>query len=370
MEKPLILIVDDIPKNIQVLGTNLRKKNYEIAIAQDGKHALHIASNILPDLILLDIMMPEMDGFDVCKELKSDSLTKDIPVILLTGKTATEDLLKGFEVGASDYITKPYNSAELLARVKTHLELKRSKDELTQKNEELIRLNEHKNTFFSIVSHDLRNPLTAFMGLAQILNDDFDNIDKEKTKKFIGLLYDAAEEMQKLLNNLLDWGRLEMGKIQVNPEDIDLQEIISGNISLLKTSALEKSITLTSKISEPAVVYADKNMIAAVVRNILSNSIKFTNKGGNVTISSKPINDQRVVTITDNGIGIPENKLKTLFSVKNISSTKGTNNEKGTGLGLLLCKQMIEQNKGSIGIESKEGKGTTVTIKLPLKNQQ
>ncbi|HKJ31126.1 MAG TPA: hybrid sensor histidine kinase/response regulator [Balneolales bacterium] len=365
MEKPLILIVDDVPQNIQVLGTNLRNKNYEIAVAQNGKQALQVAEEIYPDLILLDIMMPEMDGYEVCERLKEKGDTKDIPVILLTGKTETEDILKGFEVGAADYITKPYNSAELLARVKTHLELKQSRNELRKKNNELIKLNEHKNTFFSMVSHDLRNPLMGFLNLAEILKDDYDNLDDARVKQFINLLYDAADEMQKLLGNLLEWSRLEMGKIQVDPENIDLNEIITNNVNLFKTNAREKSITIKQNTDDEIKVYADKNMVDAVIRNVLSNSIKFTNDGGIINITSNSKNGSKYVSIKDNGIGMPKKTLDNLFSVKNINSSKGTRNEKGTGLGLLLCKQMLDQNNGVLNVESEQGKGTNVQIILP-----
>lgn len=365
MEKPLILIVDDIPQNIQVLGMRLRKENYEIAVAQNGKEALRVVNDIQPDLILLDVMMPEMDGYEVCKRLKSDPETSNIPIILLTGKTGTEDIVKGFELGASDYITKPYKSAELLARVKTHLELKRSKDELEKKNAELTDLNDHKNTFFSMVSHDLRNPLMAFLNLAEILKDDYENMEEDRIRYFIRMLYEAADEMQKLLNNLLEWARLEMGKIEVKPEIIDMKEIVDNNVNLLKTNAREKSITIEEHLPEEVEVFADKNMVDAVVRNVISNSIKFTGENGKIDIGFQSRNGDKIVMISDNGVGIPKEKLDTLFSIKHIHSTKGTNNEKGTGLGLLLCKQMLEQNNGSIFIDSEDGEGTTVNLLLP-----
>jgi len=366
MDKPLILIVDDVSRNIQVLGSTLRKEDYEIAVAQDGKQALKTVENILPDLILLDVMMPVMDGYEVCKRLKEDPLTKDIPIILLTGKTETGDIVKGFEVGASDYITKPYKAAELMARVKTHLELKKSKDQLEKKNEELTRLNDHKNTFLSLISHDLRNPMMAFLNLAEIMKEDYDDLDQAQIKEFISLLYEAADEMQQLLNNLLEWARLEMGKIEPKPENIDLTEIVQNSVNLSKTKALEKSIEINTRLDDQIPAYADSNMIQSVIRNILSNSIKYTNEGGQINIEATSKGSFAELTVCDNGVGIRKSKLEQLFSVKNIESTKGTKNEKGTGLGLVLCKQMIVQNDGDINIDSMENKGTTVRILLPV----
>ena len=188
--KPLILIVDDIPKNLQVLSSILSFEGYQISFASSGSQALNIIETSLPDLILLDIMMPIMDGYEVCKILKSNPRTKDIPIIFLTGKVEAEDIVHGLKIGAVDYITKPFNSAELLSRVHTHIELKLSRDaivkynyELEESKKQLLELNASKDKFFSIIAHDLRSPFTGFIGLSQLLSEEYDSINKEELSK-------------------------------------------------------------------------------------------------------------------------------------------------------------------------------------------
>ena len=370
MEKPLILIVDDIAQNLQLLGATLNKKGYEIAIAKNGKQALSTIDKIPPDLVLLDIMMPEMDGYEVCKVIKSNPKTDHIPIIFLTGKTETDDVIKAFEVGASDYVTKPFHPAEILARVQTQLDLKRSRDELAARNQELKELNANKDTFFSIIAHDLRNPLSGLLNLAEMLEEDYDTMDEDEVKQFIRLINDSAQQFHRLLNNLLQWARFEMGKMEFNPEILDLNEIVESNIKLFSMNATEKSIDIKNHIPENLTVQGDPNMLDTILRNILSNGIKFTDKGGKIEISHASNPEEHIIKISDTGMGMESDQLEDLFSIENMESTDGTNEEKGTGLGLVLCKQMIEKNGGSINVESEPGEGTTFSFTLPKKNDE
>ena len=205
-----ILIVDDVPKNIQLAGSILQRQDYNIFFANNGETALNLAQTNAFDLILLDIMMPGMDGFEVCEQLKKDPNTREIPVIFLTAKTDTESTIKGFDIGAVDYVTKPFNEKELLARVRTHLELRAARESLREANVT-------KDKFFSIIAHDMKNPFNALLGLSKLLLNNFDVFDEDKKKYFIQNIYQSSDQGYKLLENLLDWSRMQTGKMVCQP---------------------------------------------------------------------------------------------------------------------------------------------------------
>lgn len=360
MRKFKVLIVDDVLKNIQLAGSILQKEGYHISFANKGDTALNLTKTNDFDLILLDIMMPDMDGFEVCDRLKQRSETRDIPIIFLTAKTSTESTIKGFEVGAVDYVTKPFNEKELLARVRTHLDLREA-----QKN--LREANATKDKFFSIIAHDLKNPFNALLGLSKLLLQNFDIFDDEKKMHFIQGIFQSSEQGYKLLENLLDWSRMQTGKINWTPSEIDLCTYAFENISLLKTGAENKNISLYSDISKDTIIYADANMVTMIIRNLVSNAIKFTHEGGEVKISSETKGNEEEITISDTGVGIRPETIEKLFRIDNHHSTLGTANEQGTGLGLILCREFIEKNGGKIWIESEVGKGSEFKFTLPKK---
>ena len=354
-----ILIVDDVPKNIQVIGNMLRKEKYDISFAKNGFEALKRAGRNDFDLILLDIMMPEMDGFEVCRKLKSDENTRDIPVIFLTAKTDIESIMKGFETGAVDYVTKPFNAAELVARVKTHLELRRSK-------EDLKKTNRSKDKFFSIIAHDLKNPLSGFLNITEVLTSHYSSFKDDEKQEFINILHKTSKQLYSLLENLLQLSRAQTGRIDYAPRITDLNEIITININLLKASASKKEITLINNIPERTIIFVDNNMITTVFRNLLSNAIKFSYPGSHVDISCEKDDEEIRIFVKDYGIGMNKKDMKKLFKIDQSLCKKGTANEKGTGIGLLLCKEFITRNHGRISANSEEGKGTTFIVSLPV----
>ncbi len=368
----MILIVDDVPKNIQVVGTILKKEGYRLAFAKSGKMALDLTRKTRFDLILLDILMPEMDGFEVCERLKSDPATRDIPVMFLTAKTEPEDILKGFEIGAVDYITKPFNSAELLARVRTHLDLKFSRENLGRANRELRTLNATKDKFFSIIAHDLRNPIQNLLLSSEILKIGFGNFEDDKIKDYIERFHRNSKNIAELLRNLLDWSRSQQGKIQCKPHTVDLHLLVNDAILLLKYQADSKGIRVLSDIKEETFVYADKEMIKTVLRNFLSNAVKFTPAGGAVNITASapaPGQDRELieVAVEDTGVGISRKDMEKLFRIDTQITTPGTAGEKGTGLGLVLCREFVEKNNGTVQVESTPGKGSRFVFTLPVK---
>ncbi|MCP4217206.1 MAG: hybrid sensor histidine kinase/response regulator [bacterium] len=360
-----ILIVDDVAKNIQVAANILRDEGYRMAFAQDGKAAMEKINSNDFDLVLLDVMMPGMDGFTVCRELKKNSKTCDIPVIFLTAKTETEDIVHGFEEGAVDYVTKPFNGAELLARVKTHLQLKAARERLNSANNELKALNATKDKFFSIIGHDLKNPIQGLILSAHILQNNFDDLEAEKVKEYIDKFGKSARHIADLLKNLLDWSRSQRGKIQCRPGQVDLHLLIKESIELLDEQAQGKGIRLVCGTSQDTCAFVDYDMLTTVIRNLISNSIKFTPPGGEVYVSAQ-VDEKRVdLTVSDNGVGIEPRDIENLFRIDTQTSTKGTSGEKGTGLGLILCKEFIEKNNGTIRVESQHGQGSDFIITLP-----
>ena len=359
--KPLILIAEDIPKNMEVVCNILRKEGYRVAMAGNGRQALQMVSNVKPDLILLDIMMPEMDGFEACRHLKKAPETKDIPVMFLTAKTDTIEIVKGFKLGAEDYITKPFKGAELLSRIKTHLELKFSREALKE-------LNATKDKFFSIIAHDLKDPLQFLLLSADSLYNRYDSFDETRRKDYIHRFHTSSQQLSALLENLLVWARSQSGNIKIKPGKIDVGTLAAESIDLLKGNAQKKDIELSSQIGPGTFAFADKNMIRTVLRNLISNAVKFTPPGGKVKVNAlnSTKGDWLEISVSDTGVGINEQDITGLFRIDVKKSTRGTDNEKGTGLGLILCKEFVEKNNGSIRVTSTPGKGSCFTFTLPV----
>ncbi len=408
--KNTILVVDDQPQNIRLIGTLLRE-HYNLLIADNGPKAIETARGKSPDLILLDIMMPDMSGFEVCEILKNDDLTREIPIIFLTAKTETEDILKAFEIGGVDYVTKPFNALEVMARIKTHLELKNSKDlikekntELIQKNEqitkaykdleaqsqhlnklylqliqnetflrksneELKKLNKMKDKFFSIVSHDLKSPFAGILTMTEIINHHLDEFSKDEFADMLRSLNNNAQQTYKFLEDLLEWSRSQMGRVQMNITNEDLASIVAGTILTLNQQAELKNITIENNVPVSTYALFDNNMMATIVRNLVSNAIKFTHKGGKVTLNAAKVSiDGKPfvrLSVSDTGVGMSEDKISQLFSLEKVQSTLGTEKEKGTGLGILICRDFIEKMGGKIAVESKLNEGTTFYVDIP-----
>ncbi len=357
-KKLTILIVDDNPKNIQVAASMLSRQGYQIAFDKDGESALEHINVLKADLILLDIMMPGIDGYEVCGRLKNNPETESIPVIFLTAKADTESIVKGFDVGGVDYITKPFNEAELLARVRTHLKLK-------QADSQLRAMNAAKDKFFSIIAHDLRSPFNVLItGLDRIIRY-FDILSEDEKRESLKSMRENSHNTFKLIDNLLTWSRSQIGHIACNPEIIHIQNIVNETLVLMNKNAADKNICLISRIQENTMIYADINMITTVIRNLVSNAVKYTTEGGTVTISAKEIGDTWEISISDSGIGIPPEYMQKLFRIDFNQSTPGTAQEQGTGLGLNLCKEFVERNSGKIGLESEVGKGSRFYFTLP-----
>ncbi len=363
-----ILVVDDVSQNLQVIGSTLKSNGFSIALANNGSQAIAVAKSRNPDLILLDIQMPEMDGFKVCELLKSSDDTKDIPVIFLTALNDKNDIVKGFDSGGVDYITKPFNQQELIARIVNHLELRHSKLIIENQNKDLIKSNQDKDKFLSIIAHDLKSPFNGLLGIAEILEKEFDNLEPTDVKDFIKSLYDSLKSQYKFLEELLEWGRYQRGTIQFNPRAFNIIVDISDSIGLLRSNADAKHISVGIDVDDELLAYYDSNMVYTILRNLVSNAIKFTPIGGSIIISAAKCeedDDFIVVLVADTGVGMEPDDIAKLFRIDTVFTKMGTNNEKGTGLGLILCKEFAERHGGKIWVESTPGVGTVFSFTLP-----
>jgi signal transduction histidine kinase len=360
-KKQTVLIVDDNPENLGVLGDMVASNGCIPSFAPNGITALAAIKKKHPDLILLDIMMPDMDGFEVCRQLKQDVALANIPVIFLTAKIEKDDIIAGLELGAVDYITKPFNKKELITRVNTHLELQAAKEEL---REALAT----KDKLFSIIAHDLGNLFNGLFGFSSMLagknSVKISDVKKEEYNQYIMRMVDKGSN---LLKNLLYWSRAQMGSLKIIPEKINLQRLFHHNIELLKEKAKAKRINLFFHIDENAPsVFADVNTLDTVIRNLLSNAVKFTPLQGEIEISSKKITNNLIeISVSDTGVGIEAENIDKLFKIDVNYTTTGTAEEEGNGLGLILCHEFVEKNGGTLGVESEVGKGTRFYIRLP-----
>lgn len=369
IKKAKILVVDDLPENIKVLGSILKNEGYNIAVANDGNMALKITKNIMPDLILLDVMMPNMNGFELAEILMNDNSTSHIPIIFITAKTEIEDIVEGLNIGAVDYVTKPFNPTELLARVYNHLELKFSKDLITKQKKELEELNKSKDKFFSIVAHDLKSPFSGFLALTELLDVDNESMTKDDIKSLSHKMNIAAKNLYSFTENLLEWSRNKMNKIEYAPQQLNLIGIVENLVKIFKDTLEQKDIKvdLLNKLDAVKMnVFVDSYMLNTVIRNLLSNAIKFSYRGSRIDIIFNDFDENNYSLIfKDYGLGMSQEQLESLFKIDNKFVRKGTDNEKGTGLGLLLCNDFIEKNNGRILVDSRIGEGSTFILVLP-----
>lgn len=359
-----IMIIDDVEQNIEILGNILHEAGYHLITATGALDAISILDNVHPDIILLDIMMPGMNGFELCEQIKANKNLQEIPIIFLTAKADTRDIIRGFEVGGIDYVTKPFNSTELLVRIQTHIRTKRLREELLQANKKLEELNQTKTKFFSIIAHDIRSPLS---GVYTLLDSLAIKVKKDnEVSHYVNIMQQSFQKLFNLLENLLEWSRVELDSFSINKERINILEPIRTNVSLFSELAMQKEIEIKINSSEPRFVNVDINMLNTIIRNLLTNAIKFTNKGGIIQINYTSKNGYLELQIKDNGVGMDQHKVKNLFSSGTVKTTPGTKNEKGSGLGLLLCREMVERNGGRIKAESEPGKGTTFYVHIEL----
>ncbi len=362
-----ILIVDDVVSNVLLLKILLTNEKFQVCTANCGNACIEQAKKEHPDLILLDVMMPDINGFDTAIILKKDPETKDIPIIFLTALNNPSDLVHGFQVGANDFLTKPFNKEELVMRVMHQISLVAAKRIIVEQNEALRRTISNRDKMYSVIAHDLRSPMAS---IRMVLNLCVNAVSPDVVGEEIWNLLDKAnkesEETHDLLDNLLKWTKSQTGRLNVVLQDLDLDDIIPGVVDIFKMIAETKKIKLTYQAwPETLIVRADNDMMKTVVRNFLSNAIKFTPDGSSIEVFTRKDGDFASVSVRDHGVGIEPDRLDDLF-VKG-ESTSGTEGEEGSGLGLQLCADFARKNGGDVKVESVLGEGSTFTVTIPLK---
>ena len=363
-----ILIVDDVMSNVLLLKVLLTNEKFAIATASNGRQALEQVEKENPDLVLLDVMMPDMSGFEVAQHLKSNPNTADIPIIFLTALNSTADIVKGFQVGANDFISKPFNKEELIIRVTHQISLVAAKRLILSKTEELQRTIAGRDKLYSVIAHDLRSPMGS---IKMVLNMLILNLPSEKIGaemyELLTMANQTTEDVFSLLDNLLKWTKSQIGKLNVVYQDVDLVEVTDGVIEIFSMVASLKKIRIHEMKPEKMMVNADIDMLKTVVRNLLSNAIKFSKENSEVLVKMEEVDGMAVVSVQDYGCGISEGGQKKLLHTDTHFSTFGTNNEEGSGLGLLLCKDFVVKNGGKLWFTSKEGEGSIFSFSIPVK---
>ena len=363
-----ILIVDDVMSNVLLLKVLLTNEKFAIATASNGRQALEQVEKENPDLVLLDVMMPDMSGFEVAQHLKSNPNTADIPIIFLTALNSTADIVKGFQVGANDFISKPFNKEELIIRVTHQISLVAAKRLILSKTEELQRTIAGRDKLYSVIAHDLRSPMGS---IKMVLNMLILNLPSEKIGaemyELLTMANQTTEDVFSLLDNLLKWTKSQIGKLNVVYQDVDLVEVTDGVIEIFSMVASLKKIRIREMKPEKMMVNADIDMLKTVVRNLLSNAIKFSKENSEVLVKMEEVDGMAVVSVQDYGCGNSEEGQKKLLHTDTHFSTFGTNNEEGSGLGLLLCKDFVVKNGGKLWFTSKEGEGSIFSFSIPVK---
>lgn len=363
-----ILIVDDVMSNVLLLKVLLTNEKFAIATASNGRQALEQVEKENPDLVLLDVMMPDMSGFEVAQHLKSNPQTAEIPIIFLTALNSTADIMKGFQVGANDFISKPFNKEELIIRVTHQISLVAAKRLILSKTEELQRTIAGRDKLYSVIAHDLRSPMGS---IKMVLNMLILNLPAEKIGiemyELLTMANQTTEDVFSLLDNLLKWTKSQIGKLNVVYQDVDLVEVTDGVIKIFSMVASLKKIRIREMKPEKMMVNADIDMLKTVVRNLLSNAIKFSKENSEVLVKMEEVDGMAVVSVQDYGCGISEEGQKKLLHTDTHFSTFGTNNEEGSGLGLLLCKDFVVKNGGKLWFTSKEGEGSIFSFSIPVK---
>lgn len=367
-----ILIVDDSAALSELISEMLKAEDYNCLSVGSGEEAIEYLKAIKPDLILLDRTLPGMNGFEVCKVIKKNKDLKKIPIIFLTATNDVNDKVEGFNIGAVDYITKPFQKEELLARVNSHFELyklsqllKDQTESLRESEKSLKELNATKDKFFSIIAHDLKGPMNNILELSRFIKTKFDEGDKDEVDELLLHLCNTAETTNELLVTLLDWASVQQGKMPYTPQVLNLFNVVNNSIRILRSNSRAKKICVKNNTNENINVFADPNMLQAILRNLISNAIKFTPKGGSIAVNSNIRGDMVNVCVSDNGIGIDAKNAKNLFVINRAKSSYGTEGETGTGLGLILCKEFVEKHRGNIWVESQLGSGTSIWFSLP-----
>ena len=374
-KKHKILIVEDSQENMDLLVYFLHPQGYEIISVYDGLSALQKVEEEHPDIILLDIMLPKMDGYEVCGRLKKDPETKFIPIIMLTALKELKDKVRALEVGADDFLTKPFENIELLARVKSLLRLKEYHDELqsknmelAEKNESLMRMDRFKEDLTNLIIHDMKNPLFVIQGNLQMMSMSMENVPPEILKKYAQRIERSSQQLLRMVVNLLDISRIEEGTIDLKNDHANINEIIDKIIERIKDYPENKNkeiiVDLDNNLPELTI---DRSVMGRVFENLINFSITNLVDEGKVIISTAEVDDQILQFVThDNGTQIPKNYHDKIFEKFSQTEIKDSGYRVDRALGLTFCKMAVEAHKGSMWLDLENKVGNKFIIELPI----
>jgi len=361
-----ILIVDDDRINIRILSSILQNEGFVITEADSGENALAQYAAIKPDLVLMDVMLPGVDGFAVCRELRERHGDNAAPVIFITAKTESDDIVEGLAAGGVDYLPKPFRRKESLARIRTHLQNRILSEQQKALVEQLKAANQAKNKLLGMAAHDLRNPLASIRGLAEFLCDGTvgqltpDQLDLANT------IFETSQSMLTLLNELLDVATIEAGELKLHKEPQNLSDLLEKAVYLNNINAARKNTKIVySPPEEAPIVRVDQAKIKQVIDNLLSNAVKYSPPGSTVNVRISGYHPAYTVAVQDQGPGIPENERHQLFKDFMTLSSKPTGGEKATGLGLAICRKIVEAHRGAITATNLPQGGCEFSVMLP-----
>jgi two-component system sensor histidine kinase/response regulator len=360
-----VLIVDDSAMARRQIQFFLKRDGLDVYEAKSGEEALWLLNEVDPELVLMDVSMDGMDGMETCRRMKEDAANFTLPVIFLSAKGEREEIVRGFQSGAIDYIVKPFHPTESLTRIRTHLRVKKLAQLREKHILELKHLNQTKDRILRIASHDLRNPLAAIAGLAEFLQEDTENLS-EAQKEIVDCIEEAGKSVVSLLNELLDLSALDSKSFTLNKESLDVCELVRNLVPLFRGEAERKNIRLNLESEiESFEMKVDRQQIRRVADNLISNGIKFTPSGGTVTVRLKSGMRGVVLEVDDTGPGIPDHEASALFKEFGKTSNVPTGGEKSTGLGLSICHRIIEAHDGSIHFANLPEGGVRFSVILP-----
>ena len=362
-----ILAIDDHDANLLLLKAILGSVGFNVITATSAAMAFEVLKQQKPDVIIMDIMMPLMDGYEATAIIKSNEEYKDIPIIFLTALVTSEDVVKCFKSGGSDYISKPFNRDELIARVSNQASLQSAKKQISDQNNELKKIMEHRDRLYSVIAHDLRGPLGTIKMIMECLqtnlqnkNIGFDNME---------LLSEAnklSDELFQLLDNLLKWTKNQLGRLNLVYQKVDIRDIVLSVVEFYAMISQFKSIQIVTEVSSELFAYTDIDVVKTILRNFINNAIKFSYTNSEIVVGARKKDNMIEIFVRDSGQGMPEDKQMKLRNREFMSSSFGTNKEEGTGMGLILSRDLIDRIGGVFEFESELGVGTTFCFSVPV----